>query len=155
MPSLPSMQRRVPPGHVTKSSILYLHSPIVRPKDIVWLSGDPLIQDSLNHHHAVVLTKLSLGLSWIKSTRDVTELNVCRSRRCRAFGTWISWIAKTFDYINRVTKRFRFRSTRVPGLTLPARCYASPRLILRDRRNFFEILCSPTYSPSGLPRVAS
>ena len=26
---------------------MYLHSPIVRPKDIVRLSGDPLIQDSL------------------------------------------------------------------------------------------------------------
>ena len=35
----------------------------------------------------VVLTKLSLGLNWIKSTREVTELNVCRSQRCRAFGT--------------------------------------------------------------------
>ena len=33
--------------HGTKSSILYLHSPTVRPKDIVRLSGDPLIQDSL------------------------------------------------------------------------------------------------------------
>ena len=46
-PSLPSTQRRVPPGHGTKSSILYLHSPTVRPKDIVRLSEDPLIQDSL------------------------------------------------------------------------------------------------------------
>ena len=36
------------------------------------------------------------------SSWDVTELNVCRSRRCRAFGTWIGWIVKTFDYINRV-----------------------------------------------------
>ena len=43
------------------------------------------------------------------------------------FGAWIGWITKTFDYINRVTKRFRFRSTRVRGHTLPARCYASPR----------------------------
>ena len=24
------------------------------------------------------------------------------------FGTWISWIAKTFDYINRITKRLHF-----------------------------------------------
>ena len=39
----------------------------------------------------------------------------------------IGWITKTFDYINRVTKRFRFQSTRVRGHTLPARCYASPR----------------------------
>ena len=38
----------------------------------------------------------------------------------------ISWIAKTFDYINHVTKRFRFRSTRVRRHTLPSRCYASP-----------------------------
>ena len=49
LPSLPSMQRRVPPGHGTKSWILYLHSPTVRPKDIVRLSEDPQIQDSLAH----------------------------------------------------------------------------------------------------------
>ena len=47
-PSLPSTQRRVPPGHGTKTSVLYLHSPIVRHKHIVRLSEDPLIQDSLN-----------------------------------------------------------------------------------------------------------
>ena len=44
---MPSTQRRVPSGHETKSSILYLHSPTVRPKYIVRLSEDPLIQDSL------------------------------------------------------------------------------------------------------------
>ena len=38
-----------PSGHRSKSSILYLHSPTVRPKDTVRLSGDPLIQDSLKH----------------------------------------------------------------------------------------------------------
>ena len=48
LPSLPSMQRRVPSGHGTKSLILYLHSPTVRPKYIVRLSEDPLIQDSLS-----------------------------------------------------------------------------------------------------------
>ena len=31
----------------------------------------------------------------------------------------ISWNEKKFDYINRVVKRFRFRSTRVRGHTLP------------------------------------
>ena len=51
MPSLPSTQRRVPSGHGTESSILYLHSPTVRPKYIVWLSEDPLIQDSLTRTH--------------------------------------------------------------------------------------------------------
>ena len=49
-----------------------------------------------------MLTELFLGLNWIKSSRDVTELNVCKSRSCRMFGTWIGWIVKTFDYINRV-----------------------------------------------------
>ena len=32
MPSLPSTPRRLPSGHGTKSSILYLHSPTVRPR---------------------------------------------------------------------------------------------------------------------------
>ena len=49
-----------------------------------------------------MLTKLSLGLNWIKSMRDVTELNVCRSRRCRTVGTEDRSIMKTYDYINRV-----------------------------------------------------
>ena len=46
--------------------------------------------------------ELSLGLNWIKSTRDVTELNVCRSRRCRTFGARFGLIMKMYDYINRV-----------------------------------------------------
>src|SRR3954470_10072390 len=48
LPSLPSTPRKVPSGHGTKSSILYLHSPRVRPKVIVRLSGHPLIQDHLS-----------------------------------------------------------------------------------------------------------
>lgn len=47
LPSLPSTPRKVSSGHGTKSPILYLHSPTVWPKDIVRLSGYPLIQDSL------------------------------------------------------------------------------------------------------------
>ena len=46
-PSLPSTPRKVPSGHGTKSSILYLHSPGVQPKVLVRPSGHPLIQDSL------------------------------------------------------------------------------------------------------------
>ena len=34
--------------------------------------------------------------------RDVIELSVCRTQRCRMFGTWIGVIMKTFDYINHV-----------------------------------------------------
>ena len=56
-PSLPSRPRRVPSGHWTKSLILYLHSPTVRPKDIVRLCEDALIQDSLS----VILVQ-TLGL---------------------------------------------------------------------------------------------
>ena len=53
-------------------------------------------------HHAVVLTKLSLNVLLDRSSRDVTELNVFRTRRCRTFGTWIGRIVKTYNYINRV-----------------------------------------------------
>ena len=52
LPSLPSTPSEVPSGNETKSSILYLHSPIVWPKDIVRLSGDPIIQDSLSRPSA-------------------------------------------------------------------------------------------------------
>ena len=38
---LASTQRRVPPGHGMKFSILYLHNPTVRHKYIVRLSEDP------------------------------------------------------------------------------------------------------------------
>ena len=30
-----------------------------------------------HRHHAVVVMKITLGFSWIKSSRDVIELNVC------------------------------------------------------------------------------
>ena len=49
--------------------------------------------------------KLFPELYWIMSSWDVIMLNVCWTRRCRTFGTWIGWIVKTFDYINRVAKR--------------------------------------------------
>ena len=42
-----------------------------------------------------MLMELTLVLNWIKSTRDVIVLNVCWSRRCCTFGTWIGWIVKT------------------------------------------------------------
>ena len=37
-----------------------------------------------------------------RSQGIVIELNVCWTRRCRIFGTWIDRIVKTYDYINRV-----------------------------------------------------
>ena len=89
-----------------------------------------------------MLTKLSGEALLDRSSRDVIELNVCRTRRCRAFGTWIGRIVKTYDYINRVV------------LTLPHSVYEgtwthSPlsllciTMILRVRRKFFEITTFP------------
>ena len=49
-----------------------------------------------------MLMKLSLNTQLDQSSRDVTELNVCRTRRCRMIGTRIGRIMKTYDYINRV-----------------------------------------------------
>ena len=68
LPSLPSTPSRVPYGHGTKSSILYLHSPTVRPKVIVQLSGDPLIQDSLTWHvqEDVELLQNAKDKYWLK-----------------------------------------------------------------------------------------
>ena len=51
-----------------------------------------------HRHHAVVLTELSLDTRLDRSTRDIIELNVCRTRRCRTFGAWIGWIGKKYDY---------------------------------------------------------
>ena len=45
-----------------------------------------------------MLTKLSLNVLLDQNSRDVTELNVCRTRRCRTFGTWIGRIRKIYDY---------------------------------------------------------
>ena len=74
---------------------------------------------------------------------DVTELNVCRSRRCRTFGAWIGRIVKTYDYINRVVLMLPL--TVYEGTwtnTLPSCCYAIT-MILRVRRKFFEITTFP------------
>ena len=49
-----SVLPRVLSGHGTKSSILYLHSPTVRPKYIVRQSEDPLIQDSLSRKYMII-----------------------------------------------------------------------------------------------------
>ena len=51
-----------------------------------------------DRHHAVVLTELFPDTLLDRSSRDVTELNVCRTRRCHTFGTSIGRIGKTYDY---------------------------------------------------------
>ena len=64
------------------------------------------------------------------------------------FGTWIGRIVKTYDYINRVV--ITFPLTVYEGTwtnTLPCCCYAIT-MILRVRRNFFEITTFPNNETS-------
>ena len=42
------------------------------------------------------------------------------------FGTWIGRIVKTYDYINRVDKRFRLAIFKGMKMLSPSRSYASP-----------------------------
>ena len=49
-----------------------------------------------------MLAELSREALLDQSSRDVIDLNVCCTRRCRTFGTWIGRIVKMYDYINRV-----------------------------------------------------
>ena len=89
-----------------------------------------------------MLTKLSDETLLDRSSRDVIKLNMCRTRRCRAFGTWIGRIVKTYDYINRVVLTlphsvYEGTQTHSP---LPLLCIT---MILYVRRNFFEITTFP------------
>ena len=61
------------------------------------LRRSPASVEHHHRHHAVMLTKLSLNILLDRNSRDVTELNVCRTRRCRTFGTWIGRIGKMYD----------------------------------------------------------
>ena len=74
-----------------------------------------------------MLTKLSLGTQLDQEFEGRHRAE--RVQTAEVPGVWylIVWMAKTFDYINHITKRLRFRSTRVRRHTLPARCYACPR----------------------------
>ena len=85
-----------------------------------------------------MLMELSLDTRLDRSSRDVIELNLCRTSEVPCVRYLIGRIVKTYDYINRV----------VP--TLPLSVYEgtwthSPlsllciTMILRVRRNFFEI----------------
>ena len=69
---------------------------------------------------------------------------MCRSRRCRTFGARICWIVKKFDYINRLLKRFRFRSTRVHGHTLPLVAMHHLNRSCMIVGNILKLLRSPT-----------
>ena len=68
---------------------------------------------------------------------DITELNVCYADLPYVRYS-ISCIAKKFDYINIINKRFRLRSTRVRRHTLPSCSYASPWIDLACAKIFFS-----------------
>ena len=85
-----------------------------------------------------MLTKLSREALIDRSSWDVIEMNVCSTRRCCAFGTWIGRIVKTYDYINRIViTLMRVRGRHSP---LSLLCIT---MILRVRRKFFEITTFP------------
>ena len=118
------------------STILHLDNTVAE------LRRSPASVEHHHRHHAVVLTKLSLNTRLDRSSRDVIELNVCRTSEVPYVRYLIGRIVKTYDYINRVV------------LTLPLSVYEgtwthSPlsllciTMILRVRRNFFEITTFP------------
>ena len=51
------------------------------------LRRSPTSVEHHHRHHAIMLTELYLKARLDRSSRDVIELNVCRTRRCRVFGT--------------------------------------------------------------------
>ena len=117
-------------------------STIVLNNIVAVLRRSPATVEHQDRHHAIVLTELSRKALLDRSSWDVIELNMCRTRRCRAFGTWIGRIVNTYDYINRVV------------ITLPLSVYEGTwtysalsllciTMILRVRRNFFEITMFP------------
>ena len=65
-----------------------------------------------------------------------------RTRRCRSNGAWIGWTGKTYDYFLYVASTLPLRSTRVRRQHSPLSLLCIT-MILRVRRNFFEITTFP------------
>ena len=78
------------------STILHLDNTVAE------LRRSPASVEHHHRHHAVVLTKLSLNTRLDRSSRDVIELNVCRTSEVPCVRYLIGRIVKTYDYINRV-----------------------------------------------------
>jgi hypothetical protein len=91
--------------------------------------GEALLR-SLHHHrhHTVVLPELiTTSLCLLdQDGEDDTELNVCRTRRCRMFGTQSVGARKSSTTSTALNKCFRLQSTRVRRHTLPSHSNASP-----------------------------
>ena len=106
------------------------------------LRRSPASVEHHHRHHAVMLTELSLKARLDRSSRDLIELNVCRTRRCRTFGTGIGQIGKTYDYFLYIASTLPLRSTRVRRQHSPLSLLCIT-MILRVRRKFFEITTFP------------
>ena len=69
---------------------------------IAVLRRSPATVEDQDRHHAVVLTELFPDILQDRSSRDVIELNVCRTSEVPYVRYLIGRIVKTYDYINRV-----------------------------------------------------
>ena len=117
-------------------------STIVLGHIVAVLRRSPASVEHHDRHHAVVLTELIPEALLDRSPGSVIELNVCRTRRCRPFGAWIGRIEKMYDYFLYVASTLLLRSTRVRRQHSPLSLLCIT-MILRVRRNFFEITTFP------------
>ena len=113
---------------------------------VLWRS--PAIVEHQDRHHAVVLTELLPEALLDRSSGCVIELYVCQELG----GAGVTVLGSVEPGRRTTTsstlrQRFRFGLRGYVDNTLPSRCYASPRWILRVRRNFFEIT---VFSNSGI-----
>ena len=72
-----------------------------------------------HHHHAVVMMELSLDTLLDQEFEGRHRAERVQNSEVMYVQCLIGRNDKNFDYINRVVKRFRFRSTGVRGHTLP------------------------------------
>ena len=72
-----------------------------------------------HRHHAVVLTELSLDTLLDQEFEGLHRAECVHNSEVPYVRCLIGQNEKKFDYINRIVKRFHFRSMRVHGHTLP------------------------------------
>src|SRR3954468_2753776 len=110
------------------------------------LRRSPAIVEHQDRHHAVVLTELSpRSFAGSEPEERHRAERVPRTRRCRSNGAWIGRTGKTYDYFLYVVSTLPLRSTRVRRQHSPLSLLCIT-MILRVRRNFFEITTFPITS---------
>ena len=98
-----------------------------------------------HRHHAVVLPELIYCFAPLAGSEPGDRhraVRVSRTRRCRSNGAWIGWTGKPYDYFLSVASTLPLRSTRVRRQHSPLSLLCIT-MILRVRRNFFEITTFP------------